>query len=80
MKEQNLGEGPENPALRQPLPDDMLTVAHIELEGSGSTLTLAADRLGDLIDIVGEGDNDYIVRIRGMKRADFEALGEFDGF
>jgi len=61
-------------------PDDMLTVAHIEPDGGGATLILGGDQLGDFIDMVGEDEETYTVRIAGMTRAEFEALGEFDGF
>ena len=61
-------------------PDDMLTVAHIETDGGVATLILGGDQLGDFIDMVGEDEETYTVRIAGMTRAEFEALGEFDGF
>lgn len=59
--------------------DDVLTVAHVTTEGGG-ILTMLAASLGDLIDIVGDEPETYTVSIATMKRADFEALGEFDGF
>jgi hypothetical protein len=61
-------------------PDDLLTVANIEPENGGATLTLLAAGLGNLIDIVGEQPETYTVRIAAMTRVEFEALGEFDGF
>jgi len=63
----------------KPNPDDMLTVANITVDG-GNTLTLLAGDLGNLIDIVGEDEETYNVTITAMRRDDFEALGEFDGF
>ncbi len=61
-------------------PGDLLTVANIEPEDGGATLTLLAADLGDLTDIVGEQPETYTVRIAAMTRVEFEALGEFDGF
>lgn len=64
-----------------PHPDDVLTVASIKPACGGAALFLEADQLGDLIDMVGREEQTYTVRvITGMRRADFDALGEFDGF
>lgn len=66
--------------LAEENPDDLLTVAHIESEDGAGTLTLEFCQLGDLASMVGEDEATYTVRIAGMKRAEFEALGDFDGF
>lgn len=62
----------------QPSPDDLITVAHITLDGV--TLTLEINQLGDLVHLVGEEEQTYELRIAPMRRGDFEDLGEFDGF
>ena len=59
--------------------DDLLTVAHVTTDGGG-ILTMLAPSLGDLIDIVGDEPETYSVSIATMRRAEFEAMGEFDGF
>jgi hypothetical protein len=38
------------------------------------------DQMGTLGVLLGEEEETYTVRIAPMTRADFEALGEFDGF
>lgn len=65
-------------ALREPRPDDLLTVAHIEHDGS--TLTMEINQLGDLVHLIGEHECTYTLRIAPMRRCAFEALGDFDGF
>jgi hypothetical protein len=64
----------------QPEPDDLITVAHVECEGGAGTLTVDFDQMGTLGVLLGEEEETYTVRIAPMTRADFEALGEFDGF
>lgn len=68
----------ELPALRQPQPDDLLTVANIESDGS--TLTLEINQLGDLVHLIGENERTCTLTIAPMRRADFDDLGDFDGF
>jgi hypothetical protein len=70
---------PQAAPLVEEKPDDVLTVAHISHEDSGSTLTLHHADLGNLVDILGEDEETYTVRIAGMPRAEFEALGDFNG-
>lgn len=67
-------------ALVEEKPDDILTVAHVTQEEGSATLTLHSADLGNLVDILGEDEATYTVRIAGMRRDEFEALGEFDGF
>ena len=57
--------------------DDSLMVAHITRDGT--TLTLKLSELRDLPHFLSE-EQTYTLRIASMSRADFEALGEFDGF
>jgi len=86
------GSNPENPQDEEPIEiapvvvaeseaqaDDLLTVAHVTTDGGG-ILTMLAPSLGDLIDIVGDEPETYSVSIATMRRAEFEAMGEFDGF
>lgn len=68
----------ELPALRQPMPDDLLTVANIESDGI--TLTLEINQLGDLVHLIGEDERTCTLTIAPMRRADFDDLGDFDGF
>lgn len=65
---------------RDPKPNDLLTVANIEPIDGGNTLTLLASDLGNLIDIVGDEEASYRVHITSMRRDEFEAMEEFDGF
>jgi len=65
-------------ALRIEKPDDLLTVANIELDGS--TLTLLANDLGNFVDIAGEQEATYTLRIGAMRRDEFESLPDFNGF
>lgn len=69
---------PTNTAPREPRPDDLLTVANIELDGQ--TLTLLLSDLGGLECFVGEAERTYTMKIAAMRRDEFEALGEFNGF
>lgn len=64
---------------RQPeAPTDPIRVACISLDGI--TLTVPADQLNAL-GVGDEGDNDtYALTFKTMTRAEYDALGEFDGF
>lgn len=64
---------------RQPeAPTDPIRVACISLDGI--TLTVPADQLNAL-GVGDEGDNDtYTLTFKTMTRAEYDALGEFDGF
>lgn len=57
-----------------------LIVAHIEPEDGGDPLILLASELGTLIDLVGNEEETYTVRIVHMPRTEFEAMGEWNGF
>lgn len=59
-------------------PTDLITVAHLTLDGS--TLTLTMNQLGELECFVGEKECTYELRIAAMTRGEFEDLGDFDGF
>ena len=74
-----VAQQPAAPSVGEAHPDDLLTIANVSTDGGG-TLTMLAASLGDLIDIVGDDAETYTVQIATMARADFEALGEFDGF
>lgn len=58
-------------------PTDPVRVACVTLDGT--TLTVPVDQIGDVLH--GEDDqHTYTLTLKTMTRAEFDALGEFDGF
>ena len=72
------GTGLAAPAAAVPeSPADPLRVACVTLDGS--TLTVPVAQLGDVLH--GEDDqHTYTLTLKTMTRAEFDALGEFNGF
>jgi len=52
----------------------VIEVAVVTLDGSSCTVPV-----GELMDMIGDGE-EYIVRIKTMRVAEFERMPEFDGF
>lgn len=65
------------PLEREPNPDDELLVACITLDGT--TLTIEASTLSDMFGTDNE-QHAYELKFKRMKRSEYEALGEFNGF
>ena len=68
---------PPPASMVEPTPQDVLRVARITLDGS--TLIVPADSIDEVL----ASDNEeyvYSLTFKTMTRADFDALGEFDGF